>query len=298
MRMRVRDGRFRLWGWVLCLCMFLLQGEAFAEIPFGKGLLFRIEKGNAAPSYLFGTIHLEDKRVVTLPEPVRTAFDQSRQVVLEMTMEGTSVLKVAAGMVYADGRELRQVLGDDLYGRTVAAAESRGLPEVALRHYKPWSVVTLLIVPPPKTGQFLDFVLFQTAKNTGKQVVGLESAEEQLAVFDGMREGDQIMMLEDTLNNLEQLPTMFESMLDAYLKRDLAALVAINETYQESGDQQLAKVFQERFVDDRNLRMVERLHPMLSEGGVFVAVGALHLPGEKGILNLLKRAGYHVEVVY
>ncbi len=297
MRIRVR-GRFFLAGWVLCLWMLLPQEEAIAEIPFGQGLLFRIEKGNVAPSYLFGTIHLEDKRVVTLPEPVRDAFDESRRVALEMTIEGTNVLKVAAGMVYADGRELREVLGDELYGRTVAAAESRGIPEVALRHYKPWSVITMLVVPPPKTGQFLDLVLFQTAQTAGKQVVGLESAEEQLAVFDGMQEKDQIRMLEDTLNNLDQLPTMFESMLDAYLKRDLSGLVAINETYQEGGDQQLARMFQERFVDNRNLRMVERLHPILSEGGVFVAVGALHLPGEKGILNLLKRAGYHIEVVY
>jgi uncharacterized protein YbaP (TraB family) len=87
-------------------------------------------------------------------------------------------------------------------------------------------------------------------------------------------------------------------MLNAYLTRDLAGLVEINEAYQKLGDQELARMFQERLIDSRNQRMVERLHPMLEEGGLFIGVGALHLPGETGILNLLDNAGYRVEAVY
>jgi uncharacterized protein YbaP (TraB family) len=275
-----------------------MQGAAVAEIPYGKGLLFRIEKGDAQPSYLFGTVHLEDRRVLTLPQPVRTAFDESRAVVLEITLDETAILASALGMLITDGRELRDIVGEELYLRTVSAMERRGIPEVALRHYKPWSVMTLLVIPQPETGLFLDLVLYQTAQAEGKQVRGLESIDEQLAVFDEISEDDQVKLLEETLNNLDKLPTIFEKMLNAYLARDLAGLVEINEAYQDLGDPVLAEKFQKRLVDSRNLRMVERLHPMLEEGGVFVGVGALHLPGEEGILNLLNRAGYRIEVVY
>jgi uncharacterized protein YbaP (TraB family) len=296
--MCVEDSRFHLGRWFLFVCLLLLQGAAIAEIPFGKGLLFRIEKGDVPPSYLFGTVHIEDQRVLTLPGPVRGAFEESRGVVLEIAMDETAILASAMGMLITDGRQLRDVVGEDLYLRTVAAMEHRGIPEVALRHYKPWSVMTLLVIPPPETGMFLDLVLYQTATKEGKQVRGLESIDEQLAVFDGISEHDQVKMLEETLNNLDTLPTMFKQMLDAYLARDLAALVEINEEYQKLGDPELAQMFQERLVDSRNRRMVERLRPMLEEGGLFIGVGALHLPGEGGILNLLNRAGYEIEVVY
>jgi uncharacterized protein YbaP (TraB family) len=294
----VQDYRFCRGRWFLIGCLLLIQGVAVAEIPFGKGLLFRVEKEGVQPSYLFGTVHLEDQRVTTLPQPVRSAFDESRVVVLEVVMDERALLGAAMGMLITDGRELRDLLGEDLYLRTATAMASRGIPEVALRHYKPWSVMTLLSIPPPETGLFLDFILYQTAQAEGKQVRGLESIEEQLAVFDEISEQEQIQLLEETLNNLDKLPTMFEEMLDAYLNRDLAALMEINDNYQELGDPELARKFQERLLDQRNLRMVERLRPMLEEGGLFVGLGALHLPGEKGVLNLLNRAGYKVKAVY
>jgi uncharacterized protein YbaP (TraB family) len=298
MRTRVQGDRSGLGKWFLLACLLLLQGVAVAEIPFGNGLLFRIEKGDAQPSYLFGTVHLDDQRVLNLPQPVRAAFDESHTVVLEITLDETAILASAMGMLITDGRELRDLVGEELYLRTVTAMASRGVPEVALRHYKPWSVMTLLVIPQPETGLFLDLVLYQTARSEGKQLRGLESIEEQLAVFDEISEDDQVKMLEETLNNLDKLPTMFEEMLDAYLARDLETLMEINETYQELGDPELAKMFQKRLLESRNLRMVERLHPILEEGGAFIGVGALHLPGENGILNLLDHAGYRIEVVY
>jgi uncharacterized protein YbaP (TraB family) len=298
MRTQIQFDRRGLGRWFLIACLLLVQGTAAAEIPFGEGILFRIEKGDTQPSYLFGTVHLEDERVLKLPEPVRRAFDESRTVVLEITLDETAILAAAMGMFITDGRELRDLVGEDLYLRTVTVMEGRGIPEVALRHYKPWSVMILLLVPPPETGEFLDLVLYRTAQTEGKQLRALESVEEQLAVFDDISEDQQVKMLEETLNNLDKLPTMFTEMLNAYLTRDLAGLVEINEAYQKLGDQELARMFQERLIDSRNQRMVERLHPMLEEGGLFIGVGALHLPGETGILNLLDNAGYRVEAVY
>ena len=113
-----------------------------------------------------------------------------------------------------------------------------------------------------------------------------------------MSEADQVQMLEDVLNYLPEMPMMFEELLDAYLERDLGRLMEVNEEYAEAGDSELEQMFQKRLIDDRNRRMVKRLLPMLQQGRLFVGVGALHLPGEKGVLRLLQQQGYRVEIAY
>ena len=73
--------------------------------------------------------------------------------------------------------------------------------------------------------------------------------------------------------------------------------MAVNEAAMASGDQHLAREFQRRLIVDRNQRMAERMEPWLKQGGAFIAVGALHLPGEQGLIRLLRQRGYSVRVV-
>ncbi len=288
-------------GWInWCLFLLLvlpLQQTGAAEVLFGRGILFRVEQAGSPPSYIFGTIHSEDPRVVRLAPPVRKALADADRVVLELKLDGASLLAAANGMVFPDGRELPQVLGPELYRQVVAAAADR-IPEMLLKRYKVWVVATELSMPPTKTGEFLDLLLARYARVNGKQVVGLETVDEQLSLFDEMPEADQVQMLKDVLNYLPEMPMMFEELLGAYLERDLARLMEVNEKYADAGNPELEQAFQKRLIDDRNRRMVERLLPMLREGRLFVGVGALHLPGEKGVLRLLQQQGYQVEVVY
>jgi hypothetical protein len=265
-----------------------------AELPFSRGLLFQVERDGEPVGYLFGTIHAEDARVLTLPGPVERAFVDSPRLFVEVNMDGASLLASVAAMLLDDGRELGDILDPTLYGETVAAAARLGLPEVALRYYKPWALAILLSLPPSETGQFLDLVLYKRALELNKEVAGLETIQEQLDLFDSLSEEDQILLLRDTLNNLEQLPVIFQTLLDRYLARDLQGLVEINRQLLGGSAEPLVERFQAKAVDERNRRMVARLEAPLERGGVFVAVGALHLPGEQGILRLLERRGYRI----
>jgi hypothetical protein len=201
-------------------------------------------------------------------------------------------------MVLTDGRTLDQLLGPELYQRTVDAVKNRGLPENAIREFKPWAVVTLLSLPPDASKDILDLRLYQIAKEQGKSLQGLESIQEQLAIFDSLSEPDQIRLLQDTLEVQEQLPQIFAELLNTYLARNLAGLVSISERYLQSGDRDLAEQFKERAVNARNRTMVRTMEPLLQRGGAFVAIGALHLPGEMGVLNLLEGKDYNVRRVY
>ncbi len=298
MRVVLPGNRHRL-GWLCAVTLMLLLGQVAAtELPFSQGMLFSVSKPGVDISYVFGTIHSDDERITDLPEPVRLALEETDQVAVEVVLDDAALLLSAAAMVFADGRNLPMVLGDDLYRLTTAAVEVLGMPEIALRQLKPWAVATMLSMPQATTGQFLDLVLASTAKARGVEVVGLETVPEQLSLFDGLSDQDQIGLLKVTLNNLDRLPLIFESLIQTYLKRDLAGLVRLSKELSKYGDPELEIRFQERLIDSRNKRMVDRMLPLLEKGGLFVGVGALHLPGKKGILFILEELGFSVASIY
>jgi hypothetical protein len=269
-----------------------------AEAPLERGLLFEVRSERGESSYLFGTIHSENDRVMDLPPPVRSAFGGARIFVMEAIPDAEAVLRSMVTMVYTDGRSLAGVVGGDRYGEIVEAMKSRGMSEEAIKDFKPWAIVTILSVPPAETGEFLDMHLYKSALAAGKPVIGLETIDEQLAVFDGLSESDQVALLSDTLAVLDQLPEVHERLLDAYLQRDLAELSRLGEEYLGGGDSEVGERFKEAALDLRNARMTERMVPLIEKGGHFVAVGALHLPGDAGILARLRAIGFEVRPVY
>jgi uncharacterized protein len=272
----------------------VLAGHAFPE----NGLLFEVRAPGGATSYIFGTIHSEDPRVLRLPGRVQNALDGADKFVMEVIPDKQAVIKSMTAMVYTDGRCLEDVIGRSLYERALAALKPRGMTDAAIKDFKPWAVVTLLSLPPAKTGQFLDLRLYQRALSEGKPVIGLESIEEQLGVFDNLSERDQIALLRETLAAHDMMPAVFQRLIGAYLARDIGELLRLSERYLQGGDSALAERFRAAALDVRNQRMAKRLKPRLGKGGYFVAVGALHLPGKGGLLERLADSGFSVRAVY
>jgi hypothetical protein len=140
--------------------------------------------------------------------------------------------------------------------------------------------------------------LYEYALQGGKQVHGLETIQEQLDVFNTMPLDEQVLLLKDAVDHFREVDALYTDLLAAWKQRDLARLVAINETAMADGDRQFTDRFQRRLVTQRNYLMVERMQSYLKQGKAFVAVGALHLPGEEGLLNLLEKRGYTVRALY
>jgi len=157
--------------------------------------------------------------------------------------------------------------------------------------------MTLLVQPQPQTGVFLDQALLRIARERELQTFGLESLEEQLAALDGLSPQDQLALLREAVANHDMLTATVEAMVRAWLARDLVALQAASQP-KRSDDQRLQAQLLERLVDRRNPVMLERMQPRLAEGGAFIAVGALHLPGKQGLLHGLEEQGYRVTKVY
>ena len=284
---------------LLCVIVGAPAGAGAAE-RFGQGLLWRVETPGAAPSHVFGTIHLADPRVVRLPPDVARALARSRSVVIETLLEAGNLQQFASRMLFDDGRDLAAVTGPELFARTVAVAGGIGLPEPILRQVKPWAAAMMLSVPPQDPAEVLDVVLTRMAMEQGKPIHPLESVDEQLSVFEGMGEADQVRMLRLAVDNFERLPSLLGRVIDGYLARDLSAIWRIRE--ESAADSAEARQFYDAFMGrllyDRNVRMAARAEPRIREGGAFIAVGALHLYGSRGLLAELERLGYRVVRVY
>jgi len=200
-------------------------------------------------------------------------------------------------MYFTDGNTLDNVIKKALYQRSVTALIKRGMSEASINRMKPWAVFTFLNMPENSSGTFLDAKLYQDAVAGKKNVIGLETVDEHIAVFDGLDFTTQAQLLEITLNEISDMKKILDGILEVYLTRDLQKILAINEKYNQFMGPELAVIFNQRLLIDRNHRMLERSLPLLNTG-VFIAVGALHLPGESGLIRLFREKGYTLEPIY
>ena len=297
-----RPGTALRWcGLAVALLWLAAAGALAQDGRFDKGLLWRLEPpGGGQASYLLGTMHVADPRVLDVAPEVRAALAASDTAVFEV-IDGTEEQLAAAGlMFYQDGRTLDAVLGPELWQATMAVARDYGLTSPLVRRYKPWGLLVLLSLPVEQMrlmmqqGTVLDTMLQDEARQAGKELVGLESAVEQVAVFDEAAEEDQIALLESKAEN----DLAFDLMLAFYLERDLAGIVSVDEALEDSAEAEVLARFMDRLKTQRDRLMFERLQPLLDGRSLFIAVGALHLTGPEGLLERFAGAGYAVTAVH
>ena len=271
---------------------------------YGQGLLWQIEAEGAPPSYLFGTMHVTDDEVVSLPAEVVRAFDRAESLTVEVVSTPDAPYRMYQAMLLGDGRGLDQVVGMELFQRAAAVGVRYGLDPRILRTFKPWAAMAMLSVPVSevmrqRSGEkALDDLLQVAASQRGMTMHSLETLEEQVAAFERLSEAEQVSMLAVVIELNEEVDAIYEDMRQAYLDRDTARILAISEAHQTGLDPALNDAFAEDLIYSRNDRMVRRMEARLSEGASFIAVGALHLPGERGILRQLEKQGYRVTRIY
>ncbi|HEY0721255.1 MAG TPA: TraB/GumN family protein [Gammaproteobacteria bacterium] len=281
--------------------LFLLLSLALAaqaQTAEPRGLLWEITAPGMATSYLFGTIHSEDERVLALPSQVATALRASPTFVMELVPDSAAAEQMGRRMVLPDGQRLASLLEPELYTQLLHTVAEYGLPAESAERLKPWALVMIFTMPKPRSGLFLDQLLHDMAVRQGKVVVGIESADEQIEALDGLSMAMQIELLRHTLEQYQELPALTEALIDAWLERDLDTLQRLGDRSNATLPAALEQALQTRLVDERNTRMAQRLVPLLKQGGVFVAVGALHLPGEQGLIALLRERGFTLRPRY
>lgn len=284
------------------------KGEEIAASE-RKLLLWKVTgKGTTKTTYLFGTMHVPDKRVLDLPAPVKEAMDGVDALYCELALEPSLQIQAMKHMMLPKGKTLAGIIGQDQVDRAAKLLAKRGLPVTSLLTMKPLiflSNVSQVVEYWPELSrgvQPLDAMLYNQAKQAGKEVGGLEKVEDQIAVFDSLSEKSQKEMVVaglDAIEKAEKAGTKSTNpLLEAYLAGDLDKMLKLSK--EESGDDEEAVAFMKKLNDDRNVSMTAEIKKHLttnSDKSYFFAVGSLHYAGPKGIVALLKAEGFTVERV-
>lgn len=277
------------------------QADYQGRILHPKGLLWKIEKAGMAPSYLYGTMHVGDPRVLKLAPEVEKAFNEADRFGMEVLLNFQAMGVITSGSFFNDGRTLKSVMKEVDYLRLIDLLEQQfQMPEMAVMHMRPWVVLVLLMMPGKgqvDTDSALDMVLYRRAAMRKIPLLGLETAEEQLAVFESLKMEEQVWMLNKSVEDYGMIEELFPLLLDNYLRGDLAGLVEMQDRYMYP-ESDIDDRFMYELLDKRNIRMVARMQDFLKQGNAFIAIGALHLPGKTGVLHLLEQQGYKVQPVY
>ena len=268
---------------------------------FARGLLWRCARPRVWPSHVFGTIHLADPRVLDFPEPVRLALSRSRRYFMETRHAAPERARFLEAAQFEDGRRLEPLIGAEAFAKLAAHLRERRVPETVIDRIKPWAaLVNLTVTPEDYGGETPDQKLLVLARSLKLRIDALEGIEEQISVFEGIPMDTQVALLRHALEHRDDLAGLIEPTIQAWLRRDLAALDAVNARigarYPDVADHY--RVLYRRVVRDRSIVMAHRLFMPLRQGHAFVAIGANHLYGEEGVLRLIEKQGYRLERVY
>jgi len=276
----------------LVLVLGLPAGHAHAQV------FYRITSAAGEPSWLLGTIHSEDPRLLDFPPVLRQALVEANVLALELVPDAELLARLETETQLPGDARLDEMLSPEMYRRTHEALRLHGLADEQIVRLRPWAAAMLLAQPPVQTGRSMDLELASVAMAGGTVAVALESLDEQLAIFAGLDLCLQRKLLQHALDGLDQSREAFGQLIDAYLAGDLEGLAAQAEAQIAQLPAKLQSRFREQGLASRNRRMAERAQPMIDEGRVLIAVGALHLHGEVGLVALLREQGHQVEAVY
>lgn len=275
------------------------------EIAHGQGRIWKIEGDDIQPSYVFGTFHIADSKVLDIPPAVEQAFVDSPIAAFEYDYDPAKEEENRIDRErykLPEGTTLRGVVGAQVYGDLTNIIKGLGYwkPNNELKPWVMWDIFG------GARGTFyrndddsdsgavvLDGWLQNRARDEGKTVVGLESVEEGFVKYDTIPMDQQVAMLKALVDHYHQ-QRQGAPIVQAYVDGDLALLAAIDEEMWSRYPEDVAAMLEFRILTNRNHIFVERALPHMREDSTFIAVGAAHLPGEEGVLRLFEQRGYTV----
>lgn len=282
-----------------------------ASVENGDAMLWRIEVQGQAPSWLFGTMHVSDPRVTDLTPAAREAFGHSTTVVIETTdvLDQSRMMAAMAArpdlMMFTDETTLLSLVPQDERAGVEAALKARGIPLASVRKMKPWMLTAMIALPGCELARkaqgqpVLDVMLARQAEADGKRLLGLETVTDQLGAMASLPMDLHVRGMISTLRLGSRIEDVMETMVTIYLEGEPGLFWPFFRSVvpADGEDDQGYAAFEEAMITARNKTMAERARPMIEDGGAFIAVGALHLPGEQGLVALLRGQGLVVEPV-
>ena len=285
----------------VCCMMVLLMITTITysqHLTYPHTLLWRISgKGLTHPSYLYGTIHLTDKRLFRFGDSVYNAIERSAGLAIELSPDEMVAYWINKAFDQVQGKKLSEILNGKDY--------KKYSPLLEKKFKKPASQINASDIIKEKNkwintwlekgemSTFMDAYLYNIARRRGKWVGGVEDISDQSGLIDDMIDKSDIdnMVAEDSSASVRSdTYRMMDKLIGFYVAQNLNGIDSItNETSVEERDALLLK---------RNVKMARRIDSLTALRTMFIAIGAAHLPGDSGVIHLLRQRGFKVEPVF
>lgn len=277
-------------------------------------LLYKVTDDNGNVAWLFGSIHVGMESYYPLPQYVIDAYNSSDALAVEVdivAMERNIIgqLFYLRNLIYTDGSKISEHLPEDTYNRAVEILQENGIYNAAMDGYIPsfwWSAIETISYEKidAKAELGVDRHLLELAKEQKKEIREVESADFQYAMMGDFSEDLQIMLLESAIagyDDLETLKADGDMMMQLWAEGDEQAFGAYLTEEMEFTSEEEARLYEEyntKLLVDRNKTMAEYAIDALESGDeVFICVGAAHIVGPGAVADILRNAGYTVEVI-
>jgi len=283
--------------WIILLFLSQLN---FAQKIQEKSLLWEISGKNLTkPSYIFGTMHVMCQGDVVLTPEIEKSLQSADQIMMELDMDDPMIMFNMMGATLSkDGKTLTEKLGEDLSKKVDAILQERAKISLAMLDNLNLQALSMQLgllglSCPMELGY--DMLLTQEAQKNGKEIFGLETVEEQLKVLMEQSDEETLKAISFMVNNFSEVEKELMTMVETYKARDVQKLYDI--AFESYKDPKYPQVKLEEMLDNRNKNWIPILENAMKDKSLFIAVGAAHLAGENGVINLLRKQGYTVKAM-
>ena len=279
----------------LFLLLFLSVQFTYAQDKDNYELLWKIEhKDYESPSYLFGTMHIDDARAFNFSDAVLPAIESVKYFALEVNPDSLMSAFISKKHKETANEYYKKLLSPKDYKRLLKRFKE--VNNYALEDSEimdPDLVVTLLIPDFDKDNDkstFVDMYLFSHAKTMRKEIVGLEDIDTQINYFDNLSDEQKINEVMSSINiSIDSIESTKEIMTKIYQTGSLKKIKAFMDSY--------GKDYMDETMLSRNKEMANSISEYMKTGNIFAAVGAAHLVGKGNVIELLQNKGFKVSVV-
>ena len=272
-------------------------GTAFAQVQPKSSLLWEITGNNLQqPSYLFGTIHIICEEDFFFPAIVKEKFTNAQEVFLELDMDDPMMMmKMMTMLQLPKGQTIKQLFADSA---AFAAFDKKyqeitGTSAMMFNTFKPFMLMSMLAQKSLNcaNSESYEQTFMALAATLKKDIKGLETMEDQIAVFDGIPDSTEITNLQTMLKDFDKQVEEFKKLVAVYKTQDVDAMYRFtNQSPELMGAE-------EELLTKRNSKWIPVMKASMEKGNTFFAVGAAHLGGDIGVIALLRKQGYTVKPV-
>ena len=270
----------------------LFLGSLLVSFLANSQLLYEIKSKNGQhTSYLFGTIHLMPKDKFNIDSTLTAAFNSSNMIAMEvdLNMDLAQKIELAKETILPEGKTLRDICTEAQYQLIYTyAVDSNGMSKKKFKRYsrlKPFFFSSALLQESIENTKSYELEFGEMAKKESKKTMGLESIQVQMQTINTVSLEDQVRMLIDGMKETQS----YDAMLANYLSESIDALYVDIVTESEGFPD-----FVENFLNKRNTQWIPVITDQIERENTFIAVGAGHLPGPNGVLELLRAKGYRI----